>query len=119
MPSSEDRSFADRLSDYVPVPCDEVRLLFSVTDTFTIQGRGIVLLPELKLVDDERFRVGDLVRLRRPDGTEDVVPIRGLEFLKCEDGPCKLVIMLSGMSKEDVPVGTEVWSIDQPSLGPV
>ena len=52
----------------------QVRLLFTVTETFTVQGRGIVLLPELRPVGDEHFRVGDLLKLRRPDGREDLVP---------------------------------------------
>jgi hypothetical protein len=90
-----------------------VRLLLTVTETFTVPGKGIiVLLPELKPIGEERFRVGDLLRLRKPDGAEDLVPIDGLEFLKPIRGNCQLVVTLAGKSREDVPVGTEVWSVD-------
>jgi hypothetical protein len=89
-----------------------VRLLFTVTGTFTVQGRGIVLLPELRPVGDEHFRVAYPLRLRRPDGTEDLVPIGGLEFLKPLSGKCQLVVMLLGKEKGYVPIGTEVWSVE-------
>jgi hypothetical protein len=90
-----------------------VRLLFTVTETFTVQGRGIVLLPELRPVGDEHFRVGDPLRLRRPDGTEDFVPIGGLNFLCALEQKCQLVVMLSGKEEGYVPIGTEVWSVKE------
>lgn len=46
-------------------------------ENVTVQDRGIVLLPELRPVGDERFRVGDPLRLRRPDGSEGFGPHRG------------------------------------------
>jgi hypothetical protein len=92
-------------------------LLFTVAETFTVPGRGVCLLPELTPGVDERFEVGDSLRLRRPNGAEDSVRIAGLEFLKRLDGPCPLVVMLSGVCQEDVPIGTEVWSIDQSPCG--
>src|SRR6266581_1386688 len=91
-----------------------VRLLFTVTETFTVQGRGIVLLPELQPVGDEHFRNGDPLRLRRPDGSEDLVPIGGLTFLCALEEKCQLVVLLSGKEKGYVPVGTEVWSVKGP-----
>jgi len=87
------------------------RLLFTVEETFTVQGRGVVLLPELKPLGEERFKVGDPLILKRPDGAEDKVSIAGLELLKPLNGRCQLVVMLSGKSKEDVPIRTEVWSV--------
>lgn len=91
-----------------------MRLLFILTETLTIPGRGIVLLPELKPVDDERFRVGDPLLIRHPDGTDEAVGIGGLELLKPLNGNCELVVTLSGKSKQDVPIGSEVWSVDKP-----
>ena len=88
-------------------------MLFTVTEVLTVQGRGIVLLPELNFVGDERFRVGEPLRLRFADGAEELVQIGGLEFLKPVSGKCLLVIMLMGKSKEEVPVGTEVWAIEK------
>jgi hypothetical protein len=93
-----------------------VRLLFTVTDVLSIPGRGVVLLPELTLVAEERLGVGTPLRLRGPDGIESIVPIGGLEFLKSpKRKKCELVIMLRDKKKEDIPIGTEVWSVDRPS----
>ncbi len=58
---------------------------------------------------DERFRVGDRIALRRPDGSSIDTQIGGLELLD-PDPRRDVVIMLKGLAKEDVPVGTEVWS---------
>jgi hypothetical protein len=71
-------------------------------------------MPELVPVGQEVFRVGDLLRLRRPDGSEEVVEIDGLEFAKVLNLPCQLLVFLSGKSKADIPVGTEVWSVPNP-----
>jgi hypothetical protein len=65
------------------------------TDTFTIQGRGIVLLPELNLVEGERFDAGDPLTLKRPDGAQDTVRIGGISLLKPMEGRCQPVIWLS------------------------
>jgi hypothetical protein len=89
-------------------------LLFTVTETFLIPGRGVVLLPELRPVGEEKFKIGDPLRLRRPNGAEDSVRIGGLEFLKPLEGNCQLVVMLLGVTQQDVPVGTEVWSVEEP-----
>ena len=45
-----------------------MRLLFTVTEAFTVPGRGVVLLPELTFVGDEKFRVGEPLRLRFANG---------------------------------------------------
>jgi len=87
------------------------RCLFTVTETLAVRGRGVVLLPELKPVGAEKFIVGGPLTLRRPDGSEELVRIGGLEFLKPLEGKCQLVVALWGKTKEDVPIGTEVWSI--------
>ena len=91
-------------------------MLFAVTEVLTVQGRGVVLLPELNFVGDEKFRAGEPLRLRFADGAEELVQIGGLEFLKPLSGKCLPVIMLRGKSKEDVPVGTEVWAIEKPQV---
>jgi len=88
-----------------------MRLLFIVTDVMTIPNRGVVLLPELVLIEQEVFRIGDPLTLRRPDGSEEVVEIGGLEFAKVLNAPCQLLVFLRGKSRADVPIGTEVWSM--------
>jgi len=42
-----------------------------------------------------------------------LVPIGDLEFLTPLSGKCQLVVMLLGKETEYVPIGTEVWSIDE------
>jgi hypothetical protein len=92
------------------------RRLFTVTDTFFVQGRGLVLVPGITLVGEERFKVGDPLLLQRPNGTESIISIGGLEFL-CPNPNREVVVMLSGSGNEDVPIGTEVWSVDSAEAG--
>jgi hypothetical protein len=60
-------------------------------------------------VDDEHFRVGDPILLRRPDGLEIKTNIDGLE-LPYPNPKGEVLIMLKDLVKDDVPIGTEVWS---------
>jgi translation elongation factor EF-Tu-like GTPase len=85
------------------------RCLFAVEDTFLIKGRGLVVVPGIVPIGEERFRVGDPLLLKRPDGTSVSTNIGGLEFL-CPNPSGEIVVLLKGFSKEDVPVGTQVWS---------
>jgi hypothetical protein len=80
------------------------RRLFTVEDSFSVKGRGLVLIPGI--VPLEGVRVGDPLLLKRPDGTSVSATIGGLGFLPEPPFP----ILLEGCSREDVPVGTEVWS---------
>jgi hypothetical protein len=86
-----------------------MRLLLTVTETFTIEGRGLVLLPELRFDGNERVSVGDPLLLRRPDNADETATVDAIELLKPVTGQCETVIMLKGRRKEDVPTGTEVW----------
>jgi hypothetical protein len=92
------------------------RLLFKVEDTFLIRARGVVLVPGIVPVGDEGFRIGDGLRLKRPDGTEVETTIDGLEMFTCTTKP-DFPVLLKGFGREDVPVGTEVWSV-RPRIGP-
>ncbi len=87
------------------------RLLFVVEDRFEIAEHGLVPVPGFQPIDDERFMVGDLIRLRKPDGTDTVVPIGGIELPNPNPNHL-IVILLKGLTKADVPIGTEVWSIE-------
>jgi hypothetical protein len=86
------------------------RLLFVVEDTFAITGRGLVLVPGILPEGDERFRVGNSILLRKPDGSTVETRIGGLELL-CPNPRHDVVIMLKDRTKADVPIGTEVWSV--------
>jgi hypothetical protein len=78
------------------------RRLFTVSDTFTLRGHGLVLVPGLHPVGEERFRVGDSILLKRPDGLEIRTTIGGLE-LPTPNPKHEVVIMLTELSKGDVP----------------
>ena len=67
------------------------------------------MVPGILPQGDERFRVGDPLLLKRPDGTESRVNIGGLELLT-PNPRHDVVVMLKNLNKQDVPVGTEVWS---------
>ena len=49
--------------------------------------------------------------LKRPDGLEIMTTIGGIDFLR--PNPNHVVpVMLKDLGKDDVAVGTEVWSVD-------
>lgn len=85
------------------------RRLFTVTRTFVVPGRGLVLVPGIAPTADETFRVGDPLLLKCPDGTERSTTIGGLEF-SSPNPKGEVVVMLYEFGRDDVPVGTEVWS---------
>jgi len=90
------------------------RLLFTVTYVSTLTGRGIVLFPKLEPIGQEAFRTGDPLLLKRPDGMEISTKIGSVGLAKPLSGPCEPLVLISELKKEDVPVGTEVWSVDRP-----
>jgi hypothetical protein len=85
------------------------RKLFSVETRFEVQDRGTILGPGLISEPDEFFRVGQSIQLRRPDGSELRVSIRGLDFF--HPGPNGEWAILVGLEESEVPIGTEVWSV--------
>lgn len=87
------------------------RRLFVVKETFILRSLGLILTPGIIPEGDERFRIGDQIVLRRPDGSSLEWQIGGLEFL--DPNPNRdVVILLKELAQEDVPIGTEVWSAD-------
>jgi len=86
------------------------RRLFTVSDTFMIRGRGLVLAPGTVPVGGERFRAGDPLLLKRPDGTEVQTTISSLEIMNPNPNH-EVVVLLKELTKDDVPIGTEVWSV--------
>jgi hypothetical protein len=86
------------------------RRLLVVASTFTVKGRGLVLVPGILPEGDECFRPGDPIVLRKPDGSTVATRIDALELL-CANPRRDVVILLKELTKPDVPVGTEVWSV--------
>jgi len=88
------------------------RRLFTVEDTFMIRGGGLVPIPGIAPQGEERLKVGDPILLRLPDGSSRLCSIGGLEVLMGSKPRNDVVVLLKEFSREDVPIGTEVWSVD-------
>jgi translation elongation factor EF-Tu-like GTPase len=88
------------------------RRLFTVEDTFTVRGRGLVFVPGIVPQGDERFKVGDPIVLRLPGGKSTLSNIGAIEFLTGAKSRTDVVLLFKELRKEDVPIGTEVWSVD-------
>ena len=76
-------------------------LLFIVEDVFAT-SLGLILTPG---VGKHPVRVGTPIRLVRPDGTILQTKICGIVFSERRD-----ISIGKELCKEDVPVGTEVWT---------
>lgn len=87
-----------------------VTFLAQVEDTFSITGRGLVLVPA-EFAEDFRIRVGTPIQLRTPAGHLINTRITGVELLKMKPPtPCRMAIMVTGdVARESVPSGTEIW----------
>jgi hypothetical protein len=89
------------------------RRLFVVEDTFLIKGRGLVPVPGIVPEGEERFRLGDLIVIKRPDGSCLGATIGGIEIFSTPPRTRDdFAIVLKDLNKEDVPIGSEVWSVD-------
>jgi hypothetical protein len=88
------------------------RKLLTVECPFYIEGLGVGLHPVLVLEDDEVFRKGDPIDIKFPDGRVVRTEIASL-MLPTPNPECGLGILLPpSFKKNDVPVGSEVWSVD-------
>ena len=86
------------------------RRLFTVEDTFLIEGYGLALAPGIVPEGDENFQSGDPIELRVPSGDITRTHIASLP-LPTPNPRHQIVVMLpKEFGKEDVPIGTEVWS---------
>jgi hypothetical protein len=89
------------------------RCLSSVEYTFILEGRNqLVLLPGIVPQGDEEFGAGDVILLRRPDGVIIEKPIASLELMYPLPSSGAVAVLVEGLRQQDVPVGTQVWSID-------
>ena len=93
-----------------------VQFLSIVEDTFAIEGRGLVIVPGIRLSDPSaRVYVGDPLELRRADGTTQVTSVRGIEM--GGRGDFIPLLLADGITKDDVPIGTEVWLLRNEAKG--
>jgi len=90
----------------------QVRRLFRVRERFTIHNRGIVLVPGIIPIGNEQFQIGQKLQLRFNDGTNLIVTIAGLDASNPAAHGGAMPVLLSGqLTRQQVPVDTEVWSV--------
>jgi hypothetical protein len=87
------------------------RRLLVVEQRFWLRGKGLILEPGFAPVEGERIKAGDRVVLIRPDGSTRDVMIRGISTYSSPDLATRMDLLLDLASKEEVPIGTEVWSV--------
>jgi len=92
-------------------------LLFTVAERFQIEGRGCVLVPGIPCEPGfPSVDRGARIRLRTPTGREIDTFIRELEMIRYQKPPEKIaaaVLLPHDITKEDVPIGTEVLLMDE------
>ncbi|MGC4103768.1 hypothetical protein [Ferruginibacter sp.] len=75
--------------------------LFKVNERFMITERGLVLVPGL---GDKKAKVGDPIKIVRPDRTIIETTIRGISF-----DEFRSILVDTNLTKEDIPIHSEVW----------
>jgi hypothetical protein len=91
-------------------------LIGNVSDTFEIKERGLILATDRtyeQLPKDLKLKVGDSVELRRDGVVVFRTAVTGIEL--CDPwSPNRLFAFLlpRGVTKADVPIGAEVWTVE-------
>lgn len=87
--------------------------LFTVEDNFYLTGRGGTVVAGQLEQNSPSFKPGDEVVLIQPDGKETGAVINGIELPHPTDYEnfdwSKIGVLFKGVTKEDVPIGTEVY----------
>lgn len=87
------------------------RLLLVVEDRFAIAGRDVLVVPMLDVGEARRDRFH--VELRLPDGSRRrVEAFAQVPFFHPTPKVHRTQVALLGITKDDVPIGTEVWTVD-------
>lgn len=87
--------------------------LLTVEDTFFIEGRGVMVLP---MITDYSGPTAFSVILRKPNGEESSVQAHlDIPRINPPRKPYPFACSLSGISKQDVPIGTEIWVSHKPA----
>ena len=85
--------------------------LLIVEQRVWIRGKGLMLSPGIVASSAlSAPRAGESVELRRPDGTVLDVLIQGTRTDTTLDGRSTVRLLLAVGGKDDVPIGTEVWT---------
>ena len=91
--------------------------LLTVEEIFAITGRGVIIVPDIPLQMLAPPHP-PTVLLKRPDHTiQTVAAIFDIPFfdppLGVQPRPAAYVCLLRGIDKTAVPIGTEIWVVDE------
>ena len=84
------------------------RLAFTVADSFSVRGVGLLLAPGVGDLDPP-LRIGDRLRLVRPDGSAVASAVRSLHMLHAPNPVPNPFLAVARFQPADVPPGTAVW----------
>jgi translation elongation factor EF-Tu-like GTPase len=86
--------------------------ILTVEGTFLVETRGVIVSGLLE-AGTERFDVGDLINILRPDNTSISTVVKGWHmFGGCISGKKNMGMLLGTTTKEDVPIGSLILLID-------
>ena len=88
------------------------RALFTVRHPFEIPGRGVAVVG-LVPIGDELFSPGSPLEIRYMDGTTRRTQIASIGLMSPHQPDHAAAVMFPlDITKSDLPVGAEVWSVD-------
>jgi hypothetical protein len=87
--------------------------LFTVSDRFSIEGRGVILVPGIPHAGTSVVRQGDPLILRTPLGEIINTNLQDIELIRYLPGGKRLeatpISLPKAIHKFDIPIGTEVY----------
>jgi hypothetical protein len=92
---------------------DGVTFGAKIAETFQITGRGLVIVFDVPVF---RLLVNDPIQLRTPDGRIFDTHVGGIEMIcgpKVDRSRMHPIVLPPGFSKQDVPIGTELWLVQK------
>lgn len=88
-----------------------MRLLLVVNDVFEFKDGTLHFSPLVEVADLAGLKVGDRLKLRKPDGTTIQTTLYGFDWPSPMRGQCGLSLN-KPLMKTDIPIGTEIWKTD-------
>ena len=78
--------------------------LYKVEEVFNITGSGIILWKGMQV--SKIIPTGSKIKLLKPDNTIIETTVKGISFQHGD------ILIGTEFTKEDIPIGTEVWLIE-------
>jgi len=85
-------------------------LLFKIQETFRLENIGLTVAADIK-TKDAKLKIGDEIELRLVDGSRLITKVESIPMVCPYDPQRPFSFSLpKAINKQDVPIGTEVWS---------